>query len=160
MSFRNRKFPFTGSMGVDTSIAAIAVYAMLAVALTHFGQPLARYAPGILTYFSFQDYNAGSPGWNYSFDEGWVGPFHVGQNKSEVRDSIAKCGCFSIYPRTPQSALIRPHETTPASIDGFLSGKSLLISKNEAGSFVCYELFFEDDKLLKVRTWSYLLGDL
>src|SRR5471032_2568624 len=78
MAYRNRRFPFTGSMGADVMIGTVAAYALVAVVLTHFGRPLARYAPGIFTYFSFQD----EMGWNYTFYEGNVGPFQIGQDEN------------------------------------------------------------------------------
>jgi hypothetical protein len=137
MAYRNRRFPFTGSMGADVMIGTVAAYALVAVVLTHFGRPLARYAPGILTYFSFQD----EMGWNYTFYEGNVGPFQIGQDENETRDALRKCGCFKI-------------------IDERASDGSLLASRFEAGSFVSYLLFFSDKKLSKVNAFSYFVRDL
>ncbi len=131
--------PFTGSVITDVLIGMIATYALLAVILTLFGRPLARYSPGILTYFSFQDgISSGTSGWNYTFYEGRVGPFHIGQNENETRDTIIKCRCFTIYPRKPQTPAIPTGGANSKTIDELLSGGSLLASKVEAGSFICY----------------------
>lgn len=138
----------------------IAAYALIAVILTLFGRPLARYAPGILTYFSFQDaISSGQPGWNYTFSEGGVGPFRIGQDETDARDAMIECACFRVNPRKPQTPSILAVAANLKAIDELLSGGSLLVSKFEAGSFVSYELFFNDKKLFKVKTYSYLVGD-
>ena len=156
MTYRNRKLPFTGSIIADVLIGLIAAYASVAVVLTQFGRPLARYSPGILTYFSFQD----GMGWNYTFYEGSVGPFHIGQDANETRDALINCRCFTIYPPKPQTVSLRAGGAGPKIIDELMSGGSLLVSKFEAGSFVSYDLFFINKKLFKANAYSYLLGDL
>ncbi len=156
MIYRKRKLPFTGSIIADGLIGLIAAYALVAVILTLFGRPLARYSPGILTYFSFQD----GMGWNYTFYEGSVGPFHIGQGENETRDALVKCECFTINPRKPQTPGVRVGGASPKILDELMSSGSLLASKIEAGSFVSYELSFNNKKLFKVNAYSYLLGDL
>src|ERR1700681_1167229 len=130
MSYKNGKLPFTGSIVADVLIGMIAAYALVAVILTLFGRPLARYAPGILTYFSFQDaISSGQPGWNYTFYDGRVGPFRIGQAVTETRDAMIECGCFTVNPRIPQSPGIRAGAASPKAIDELLSSGPLLISK-------------------------------
>jgi hypothetical protein len=160
MTYRNRKLPFTGSIIADVLIGTIAAYALVAVILTLFGRPLARYSPGILTYFSFQDgTSSGTLGWNYTFHEGSVGPFRIGQDEAETRDTMIKCKCFKVYPRKPQTPRLPADKANSKIIDELISGGSLLASKVEAGSVVFYELSFIDKKLFKINTYSYLLGD-
>lgn len=160
MSLRNGKLPFTGSIIADVLIGMIAGYALVAVILTLFGRPLARYAPGTLTYFSFQDaISSGQPGWNYTFYDGSVGPFRIGQDETETRDVMIGCGCFTVYPQIPQTPSIRADEASSKTIDGLLSGGSLLVSRVEAGSFVFFKLSFNDNKVFKIVAYSYLFGD-
>jgi hypothetical protein len=160
MSYRNGKLPFTGSIIADALIGFVAAYAVVAIVLTLFGRPLARYAPGILTYFSFQDgTSSGTLGWNYTFSEGTVGLFRIGQDETVIRDAMIKCRCFKVYPQKPQTPRFPADEANSRIIDELISGGSLLASKVEAGSVVFYELSFIDKKLSKIRTYSYLLGD-
>jgi hypothetical protein len=156
MSYKNGKLPFTGSIIADVLIGTIVAYALAAVVLTLFGRPLARHSPGILTYFSFQD---GPLGWNYTFYDGVVGPFRIGQDETETREAMIKCGCFIVYPRNFETPSIRASEVNSKMIDEFLSGGSLHASKIEAGSFVVYDLSFNGKKLSKVEAHSYLLDD-
>jgi hypothetical protein len=161
MSYRNGKLPFTGSVIADVLIGMVAAYALAAVVLTLFGRPLARYAPGVLTYFSFQDgTSSGTLGWNYTFYDGRVGPFRIGQDETETRDAMIKCGCFRVNPRKPQNPGMMAYEVNAKAIDELLSSGPLLVSRFEAGSYVSYILSFNDRKLSKVQAFSYLLGDL
>ena len=161
MSCGNRRLPITGSIIADVLIGMIAAYAWVAVILTLFGRPLARYAPGILTYFSFQDgISSGTLGWNYTFYDGRVGPFRIGQDETETRDAMIKCACFRVNPRKPQNPGMMAYEVNSKAIDELLSSGPLLVSRFEAGSYVSYELSFNDKKLSKVKAYSYLLGDL
>jgi hypothetical protein len=160
MSRGNGKLPFTGSIIADVLIGMIAAYASVAVILTVFGRPLARYSPGILSYFSFQDGGSSGPlGWNYTFSDGSVGPFRIGQDETEARDAMIECGCFTVYPRIPQTPSIPAYKVNLKTIDGLLASGTLLVSKIEAGSVVFYKLFFNDKKLFKVTAYSYPFGD-
>jgi len=161
MSYRNGKLPFTGSIIADVLLGIVAAYALAAVTLTLFGRPLARYAPGILTYFSFQDaMSSGQPGWNYTFYDGRVGPFRIGQDATETREAMIECRCFTVNPQVPQTPSLRAGAMNPKAIDGLLLNGPLLVSRFQAGSFVSYELSFNDKKLFKIKIYSYLVGDL
>src|SRR6266704_770049 len=131
MSYRNGKLPFTGSIIADALIGFVAAYAVVAIILTLFGRPVARYSPGILTYFSFRaDASSGFLGWSYDFYDGRIGPFHIGQSQTDVWNVIINCQCYTKY----DTESVRNKSGTVSHETEIPSSSSVMISNIQQGS--------------------------
>lgn len=135
----------------------IVMYASLAVGLSLFGRPLARTNPGVLSAFSFKD---GPLAWSYTFRDGVVVPFSVGDSSEIVAQKALECGCFTLYPRRenePRSALDRNN------VKNIIRGENeynILLTKVELWSIIQYELKFKDNRLSEIRLSSALFSGM
>jgi hypothetical protein len=69
------------------AIVIIAAYAILAIILSILGRSLARNHEVLLNVFSHQ---SGPFAWGYEFTDGIVGPFSIGQNTDDLKESMAE----------------------------------------------------------------------
>jgi hypothetical protein len=139
-----------------TMIFIPAAYLALAIGLTVVGMPLARFAPGLLTYFSFRD---GPFAWSYEVRNGTVTPFKIGNSRDQVWETIKRCRCFMIYPggELPRMSF---GELAPAQLTDLTHRDNLMVSRQNFGSPVLYQLTFEHDDLAVARISSSAFAGL
>lgn len=131
-------------------------YVLLSVVLSIAGAPVARSYPGLLTYFSFKN---GAFTWSYEFERGKVSPFRLGDDRNKTWDIIKQCRCFMIIPGG-ETPLARFDELTATEISDLTRRDNVLLSRQQLGSPILYDLTFEGNKLTSIRISSSAFSGL
>ncbi len=135
------------------------LFAMIAILTAYLGgvlfvsayrHDLARDHPALVSLFSHSD---GLFSWSGSYSGGHVGPFSIGDSKSEVLKAAADCNCFLYYPDDGS----RPMNVQPTTT--FLGDEAYLKERN---NFIngYYMMVFSGDRLMNIRRGYNALSEL